>query len=66
MALELDELKSQLSQLASVDRLTGLKNRQTFDEEFDLQIQLMGRMAGILSLILIDVDDFKGYRTILV
>jgi diguanylate cyclase (GGDEF)-like protein/PAS domain S-box-containing protein len=62
MSLELDELKSQLSQLASVDRLTGLKNRRTFDEEFDLQIQLMGRMAGILSLLLIDVDNFKGYN----
>jgi len=62
LALELEDLNVQLSRLASIDKLTGLKNRRTFEEEFALQIQLMSRMAGILSLLMIDIDHFKRFN----
>jgi diguanylate cyclase (GGDEF)-like protein/PAS domain S-box-containing protein len=62
LARELEKANEQLAQLASTDALTGLYNRRAFDEQLDLQIRLMTRMGRPISLLVIDLDDFKGYN----
>ena len=62
LARELEQANEQLAQLASTDALTGLYNRREFDEQLDSQIHLMKRMARPLSLLLVDIDDFKQYN----
>jgi diguanylate cyclase (GGDEF)-like protein len=48
-----------LAHLATVDALTGIFNRRYFDERLAQEIQ-RERRAGIdLSLLMIDIDDFK-------
>jgi len=45
---------------ALVDPLTGLGNHRAFQEEFDRQLDGVRRSNQALSLVLIDVDDFKA------
>jgi len=55
---ELNSLNARLAQLATTDGLTGLANRRTFDgflhREYSTQ--------SILSVLLFDIDHFKGYN----
>ena len=55
---ELTSLNTRLAQLATTDGLTGLSNRRTFDgflrREYAAQ--------DILSVLLFDIDHFKGYN----
>jgi diguanylate cyclase (GGDEF)-like protein/PAS domain S-box-containing protein len=62
LARELEQANQQLAQLASTDPLTGLYNRRAFEEQFEAQIRLMKRMSRPVSLLVIDVDGFKGYN----
>jgi diguanylate cyclase (GGDEF)-like protein/PAS domain S-box-containing protein len=62
LARELAQTNERLAQLASTDALTGLHNRRAFDDQLAVQIRLMKRMGRPLSLLLIDVDGFKGYN----
>ena len=62
LAKDLEEANKKLLQLASTDRLTGLRNRGAFDEQLDTQIHLLKRMGKPLSLIMIDIDYFKQYN----
>lgn len=62
LASELEEANAHLAHLAITDKLTGLQNRRAFDEQLGMQIQLLNRMAGSLSLLLIDIDYFKQYN----
>jgi diguanylate cyclase (GGDEF)-like protein len=48
--------------LARTDGLTGLNNRRTFEEHAERQWQLVHRTGRPLSLLLIDVDNFKGFN----
>lgn len=45
--------------LANTDALTGVNNRQSFDRIMDREIKLANRNFFKLSLLLIDVDNFK-------
>jgi diguanylate cyclase (GGDEF)-like protein len=54
----------QLRALASLDSLTGLANRRTFDEVFDCEWQRAARDESMLGLILLDVDRFKVFNDI--
>ncbi|WP_191624280.1 sensor domain-containing diguanylate cyclase [Pseudomonas fluorescens] len=56
------ELNHRLEILASEDKLTGLANRRHFDQFLDIEFKRAKRLASPLSLILIDVDFFKGYN----
>lgn len=49
----------QLEELASEDGLTKLSNRRTFNEYFEKIFRLYKRSIKHISLILMDVDDFK-------
>jgi diguanylate cyclase (GGDEF)-like protein len=58
----LSEMNRALVELSTVDALTGLANRRQFDRQLDLEWRRSIRSALPLSLLLIDVDDFKAYN----
>jgi diguanylate cyclase (GGDEF)-like protein len=65
-AQELDEARRQFGSMyvsartdALVDSLTGLGNHRAFQEEFDRQLDAVRRYGHVISLVLIDLDDFK-------
>lgn len=60
-----DELKYRnelLTEMADCDSLTGLKNRRHFREVFDLNFSFSARQRLPLSLVVLDVDEFKAYN----
>lgn len=62
MKHKVDELYSMaqtLEQQASIDILTGIFNRMKFEEFFDLEVQKAKIQKNPLSIILLDIDDFK-------
>ena len=60
--LILRERTRQLLRLASIDGLTGLANRRSFDETLDEEWRRARRNRTPLSLALIDIDFFKRYN----
>jgi diguanylate cyclase (GGDEF)-like protein len=60
--LILRERSRQLLRLASIDGLTGLANRRSFDETLDQEWRRARRNRTPLSLALIDIDFFKRYN----
>jgi len=52
--------QKQLVQLASEDSLTGLANRRKFNEHFEKLYKLYLKRVHKLTLLLIDIDDFKS------
>jgi diguanylate cyclase (GGDEF)-like protein len=59
---EFVRLYTRFARLASVDPLTGLSNRRTFDERLDDELRAAAREKTPLALLMIDVDDFKRYN----
>jgi diguanylate cyclase (GGDEF)-like protein len=58
LSAEVEDYRSRLSnseKLSSLDPLTGLANRRTFEAQLDVKIHAAGRFC----LILIDLNDFK-------
>jgi diguanylate cyclase (GGDEF)-like protein len=53
------KIHSKLNNLASNDPLTGLPNRRTFSSQLEHFISLKARHQQKLSLVFVDVDDFK-------
>jgi diguanylate cyclase (GGDEF)-like protein/PAS domain S-box-containing protein len=53
------ETEKQLEKLAYFDRLTGLANRQFFENELETSFQGMQRSHNKIGLIYIDLDNFK-------
>ena len=51
-----------LRQLSSIDGLTGIANRRHLDEVLDLEWRRALRVAGPVSLIMIDIDNFKEFN----
>jgi diguanylate cyclase (GGDEF)-like protein len=56
------EAEEELRLLARTDGLTGLNNRRSFEEQLDAAWRLAHRHARPLSMLLIDVDSFKGFN----
>jgi len=56
------DLEQKLAALARLDGLTGLANRRHFDEKLSDEWARASRDGTALSLLLIDVDHFKGYN----
>jgi len=44
------------------DPLTGIYNRRFFDERLSRLISTLSRSGGILSFMMIDIDNFKSYN----
>ena len=51
-----------LASLAMIDGLTHLPNRRRFDEQLELEWKRCQRDSLPLSLLLMDIDDFKGFN----
>jgi diguanylate cyclase (GGDEF)-like protein/PAS domain S-box-containing protein len=58
----LEEANHQLQTLATTDALTGLRNHRAFQERLVEEIMRAERYKTPLSLILLDVDQFKAYN----
>jgi diguanylate cyclase (GGDEF)-like protein/PAS domain S-box-containing protein len=56
---QLVELNAKLESLATIDALTGLKNRMMFENSVDEMIAVAARRGAPLSLLLADIDRFK-------
>lgn len=59
---EQKKAEDELVKLASVDGLTGVANRRSFDQALEEHWQLARGREGVLSLLLIDLDHFKPYN----
>ena len=59
-----EEAQAELTVLADTDGLTGLANRRTFDRRLELEWLRAARDGTPLSLLLIDVDQFKAYNDV--
>lgn len=62
LGLENSHLYSRMAQLAMTDDLTGLAMRGHFQKEFAQEILRVKEQKRCLSLLLIDIDHFKGYN----
>lgn len=65
---ELKRANDDLARLASVDFLTGLANRRSFDSAATREVKRLSRIkrdnrnAGKLAVVLADIDHFKRYN----
>jgi len=59
---ELKEKSNLLEYQANHDQLTGLFNRQKFNNIFNKEIKRERRYGNNLSLIIFDIDDFKNFN----
>lgn len=62
MKHKVDELYSMaqiFEKQASIDNLTGIFNRSKFEEFFDLELEKVKMQRNNLSIILLDIDNFK-------
>lgn len=59
---QLREVNEQLAVLAVEDPLTRLSNRRAFDQQMQIAWKECSRAQSAMSVIMIDVDDFKGYN----
>jgi diguanylate cyclase (GGDEF)-like protein/PAS domain S-box-containing protein len=55
---ELNALNERLAELATIDGLTGLANRRTFDAALPREF----RDREQISLVMLDIDHFKGFN----
>jgi diguanylate cyclase (GGDEF)-like protein/PAS domain S-box-containing protein len=59
---ERKHLEEEVKRLSITDELTGMYNRRHFNQNLPIEIQNAERWRSALSLIMIDVDDFKEYN----
>lgn len=57
---ELQSSNRQLQLLSSQDHLTGLMNRRSFDRALERELSRSERFGRPLSILMIDIDDFKA------
>ena len=58
----LEEVNERLAELATSDGLTGLKNHRSFQEQLEQQYLYAKRYDCELSVLLMDVDNFKSFN----
>lgn len=56
------QLEQRLETMATLDGLTGLRNRRTFDMQLAIEVERSHRTGRPLSLLMLDVDRFKLYN----
>lgn len=62
MQESLAEANAYLAALATTDGLTGLQNHRSFQEKLESEWERHRRYGSPLSLILLDIDEFKQYN----
>jgi diguanylate cyclase (GGDEF)-like protein len=60
--LRIKHMADELRQLATVDALTGIANRGRFNEALERECRRARRSGEPLSLLMIDVDNFKPFN----
>lgn len=60
--LALETANRRLRRLAAIDALTGIANRRHFDRSLEREVRRARREARPLSLIFLDLDEFKRYN----
>lgn len=55
-------LQEEIKRLSITDELTGLYNRRYFNENLHEEIKVGEKWSSTLSLIMIDIDDFKSFN----
>ena len=51
---------AELSRLALHDPLTGVRNRALLDDDINRALRTRDRVGGVVAVLYLDVDDFKG------
>ena len=59
---ELEKANAELEALATQDGLTGIKNRRAFGMRLEEEVARATRYSLPLTLLLLDVDNFKSYN----
>jgi len=59
------QLYASAEQRARIDGVTGLFNRRHFDESIKREIDRHSRQGSVLSVVLLDLDNFKGYNDLM-
>jgi diguanylate cyclase (GGDEF)-like protein len=59
---ELQEANFELQSLSTLDGLTGISNRRSFDNYLDMSLKNCFRSDNPISLIIADIDFFKDYN----
>jgi len=59
---ELKEANFKLESLSTLDGLTGISNRRSFDNYIDISLKNCARSDKPISLIMADIDYFKNYN----
>lgn len=59
---ERKDLEEEVKRLSITDELTGVYNRRYFNQNLPDEIRTAERWRSALSLIMIDIDDFKQYN----
>ena len=62
MEHELQTANTKLKSLAATDALTGIANRRFFDTELQRERRRTARAGTTLSVLFIDIDNFKKYN----
>lgn len=60
--LQLQEARKQLADIATIDELTGLRNRRGANQVFGTEISRAKRAGISLAVVMLDVDHFKLYN----
>lgn len=61
-AQKLEAANQELERLSFIDGLTQISNRRRFDEQLDMLWHLHVREKQALTVMMCDIDDFKGYN----
>jgi diguanylate cyclase (GGDEF)-like protein len=62
LRLALETANQRLKRLVAVDALTGIANRRHFDRALDREVRRARRDGQPLSLVFLDLDEFKRYN----
>jgi diguanylate cyclase (GGDEF)-like protein len=58
----LENAIDELRHLSSLDGLTGVLNRRSFDERLEREWRRAGRDAASIAVLMVDIDHFKRYN----
>jgi diguanylate cyclase (GGDEF)-like protein/PAS domain S-box-containing protein len=61
-AMQRADLLQRLAELSRTDELTGLPNRRAWEELLDREMRVARRTGQPLSVVMLDLDHFKGYN----
>src|SRR5918998_1700193 len=64
LALDNAQSRASLEQLAQTDSLTGLYNHRFFQERLRAELLRAGRVGDSISVLMLDIDDFKRLNDI--